>query len=261
MIDEQSASQTGRRERLQEEQYDFPYHYIPVLRGNDYSQTQYYPWGHRYLGRLQIVFEILDGLPFRSLVDVGCGDGRFLRDVDRRYSGRTLLGIDLSARAIAWARGMNPNLAFEERDITVAPLEGEHDVVTLLDVIEHVPPASLPALLAAAAVALRPDGHLIITVPSTRMPLDAKHYQHFDRHTLDALLAGTFSDPRYIPFDGKRILPWLLWAAMGGSGRHYVVTSRLVSNLLMRCYRKWSLHDTQESRCQRLACVARRADA
>ncbi len=250
----------GRQERIQEEQYEFPYHYIPVLRGNDFSQIRHYPWGYRYLGRLQMAFEILDGLPFRSLVDLGCGDGRFLREIDRRYPGRTLLGIDHSVRAIAWARGLNPNLAFEERDITVGPLPGGHDVVTLLDVIEHVPPVSLPSLLAVAAAALRPGGHLIVTVPSTNMPLDAKHYQHFDRHTLDTLLAKDFCDRRTIPFDGKRLLPWLLWAAMGGGGRHYVVTSRLVSNLLMRCYRKWSLHDTRESRCQRLACVARRPE-
>ena len=39
----------------------------------------------------------------------------------------------------------------------------------------------------------------IITVPSTNMPLDAKHHQRLDRHTLDALLAGGFCDRRYIP--------------------------------------------------------------
>jgi 2-polyprenyl-3-methyl-5-hydroxy-6-metoxy-1,4-benzoquinol methylase len=69
------------------------------------------------------------------LLDIGCGDGRFLRETERRYGNKKLLGIDYSETAISWARVMNPRLRFEVRDILETPTSGEYDVVTLLEVI------------------------------------------------------------------------------------------------------------------------------
>ncbi len=47
------------------------------------------------------------------------------------------MGIDISARAVALARGLNPELEFAVRDILEDPEPGAFDVVTLLEVIEH----------------------------------------------------------------------------------------------------------------------------
>jgi 2-polyprenyl-3-methyl-5-hydroxy-6-metoxy-1,4-benzoquinol methylase len=167
-----------RRSELQEEQDELPYHDLPVLRGRAFSQAQHYGWGYRYLGRLHVVLDLLEAVRFQSLLDLGCGDGRFLREVQQRFPGRDLRGVDVSERAIGWARRMNPHLSFEQRDIVRSPLPAPPDVVTLLDVIEHVAPAALPGFMDAAVAARRPGGTLIITVPHTNMRLAPKHHQH-----------------------------------------------------------------------------------
>jgi ubiquinone/menaquinone biosynthesis C-methylase UbiE len=59
---------------------------------------------------LQVVFDILDREGFDSLLDVGCGDGRFLRETDQRYGNKKILGIDYSETAISLAKRMNPHL-------------------------------------------------------------------------------------------------------------------------------------------------------
>ncbi len=60
------------------------------MREGRFSQLRHWSWGYRYLGRLQVVFDLLDGLEFDSLLDVGCGDGRFLREA--RQLGTTTGG-------------------------------------------------------------------------------------------------------------------------------------------------------------------------
>jgi 2-polyprenyl-3-methyl-5-hydroxy-6-metoxy-1,4-benzoquinol methylase len=244
--------------QLQEEQYRIPYHYLPVAGPGGFSQVHYWSWGYRYLGRLRIVMDWLEQLPFDSLVDIGCGDGRFLHEVSLQFSGKTLLGIDCSATAIDWARRMNPGLAFDIRDILAHPLPAVYGVATLLDVIEHVPPDQLEDFVTAALAVVRPGGYLILTVPHTNMPLDPKHYEHFNPRKLDRLLAGAVDSCQYLLFDGRRWPMTLLEKLMGGSGRHFIITSRWLTNLLYSSYQAWCLRDSHPQRCQRLACLARK---
>jgi SAM-dependent methyltransferase len=245
--------------QLQEEQYAFPYHYLPQERPKRFSQVEYWSWGYRYLGRLRIAEELLEQLKFDSLVDIGCGDGRFLHDVSTRYPEKRLVGVDSSQTAIRWARCLNPELIFEAQDILTKPLQATYDVATLLDVIEHIHPDQLNDFVEAALGAVRPGGWLILTAPHTNMKLDAKHYQHFNPEHLDRLLEGKTASRRYTFFDGKRWPVSLLLKLMGGSGRHFIVTSRLAANLLYYSHRTWCLRDSHPRRCQRLACLAQKS--
>jgi SAM-dependent methyltransferase len=246
------------KSQLQEEQYRIPYHYLPVEGPEGFSQVHYWSWGYRYLGRLRIVMEWLEHLEFESLVDIGCGDGRFLQELSLRFPGKSLLGVDCSVTAIEWAKRMNPGLTFEIRDILAEPLPAVYGAVTLLEVIEHVPPGQLEDFLKAALAAVRPGGYLILTVPHTNMPLDPKHYQHFNPQKLDRLLEGAVDSRQYLLFDGRRWPIKLLLTLMGGSGRHFIITSRWITNLLYNSYQTWCLHDSHPRRCQRMACLARK---
>ncbi len=60
----------------QEEQYTYPYHHIPSWEANSFAQNQYWSWGFRYLGGLKVVMDALEGIDFKSIIDIGCGDGR-----------------------------------------------------------------------------------------------------------------------------------------------------------------------------------------
>ncbi|MFN8628682.1 MAG: class I SAM-dependent methyltransferase [Candidatus Binatia bacterium] len=261
--DRESAQRTptDTQAALQERQYLFPYHYLPVYDGKRFSQVQHWSWGYRYLGRLQIALDLLARIPFQSLLDVGCGDGRLLGAVRERWPASTVLGIDTSDAAIAMARRMNPEIPVEVRDLLRAPLDGCFDVVTALDVMEHVRPEVLPAFLHTVAVSLRPGGTLVLTVPHTNQALIDKHYQHFNSVTLRRLLEGGFSEPRFLPFDRRSWVFDLLWKALGGSGRYYVVTHAGINTLLFRHYQRRQLYAGDERTCLRIACVARKAPA
>jgi SAM-dependent methyltransferase len=117
-----------------------------------------------YRGRRRVLRAALDRLPLgpaARLLDAGCGSGRTLDEL-ARY-GR-VSGIDLSAEAVACARGRGHD------DVGVARVEdlpfedAAFDVVTCLDVVEHTPDDG--ATLAELRRVTRPGGLLLVTVPA-----------------------------------------------------------------------------------------------
>ena len=260
-VESADRTSTDTQVSLQEEQYSFPYHYLPTFDGKRFSQLQHWSSGYRYLGRLQVALDLLSRLEFQSLIDIGCGDGRFLAEVRTRWPDKILFGIDPSDAAVALARRMNPTIPVETRDLVRVPLDGRFDVATILDVIEHVRPEALPAFLHAVAHSLRPGGVLIVTVPHKNETLIEKHYQHFDSAALRGLLARDFSDPRFLPFDRRSRIVSLLWKLVGGSGRYYVVTHPWVNTFLFTFYQRRCLYAGDERDCLRIACVARKVPA
>lgn len=251
----------AEQHELQEQAYRFPYHYLPRFENGFFFQHEYWSWGYRYLGRLQVVFDILGREDFDSLLDVGCGDGRFLRETGQRFRNKKLLGIDYSETAIAWARMMNPHLAFESRDLLAAPIFGEYDVVTLLEVIEHLPPGSLPDFLAVVRGLLKPGGRLILTTPHTNAALYPKHYQHFNQAGLHELLKADFQEVTFFPFSHAPGWFRLAMKLMGGAGNHFIITNRRLLTSLFTYYMQHCLYAKGEVRCQRIACVARKTRA
>ena len=246
------------REYIQEEQYSYPYHYLPTCSGGRFRQHQHWSWGYRYLGRLRIAIDLLHESMFNSLIDIGCGDGRFLKEVDILFHPERLMGIDYSEKAIDLARKMNPGLCYEHRDLLRSPLEEQFDVATLLEVIEHIPPDSLSAFMTSVAKALRPGGRLIITAPHTNVPVIDKHFQHFNSDMLKELLSGRFDELKFLPFDGVSWVLRFFLKLMGGAGNYYIVTHAGLSNLLFRYYLNHCLNVDSERRCQRIACMARK---
>jgi len=243
---------------LQERAYRVPYHYLPVVEDGRFSQHQYWSWGYRYLGRLHVALTLLAQRPFESLLDIGCGDGRFLREVRQRFAGTRLLGIDSSAAAIRWAQALNPELLFETADALERAPDERFDVVTLLEVIEHVPPARLGDFLGAAASHVLPGGRLILTTPHVHERLDPRHYQHFDCASLREALEDAFDDISCVPFDYVGWPTRLLLQALGGSGRYVIVTHAGLNTWFYRRYMRRCLEGSGERGCHRLAAVARK---
>src|SRR4051812_16394470 len=86
------------REAIQEAEYEFPYHYIPQLENGNFSQVRKLRWGYEYLSYLRFILAQLEKLEFASLLDVGCGEGRFLSEVSKRFPDKNLKGVDRSQR-------------------------------------------------------------------------------------------------------------------------------------------------------------------
>jgi 2-polyprenyl-3-methyl-5-hydroxy-6-metoxy-1,4-benzoquinol methylase len=103
-----------------------------------------------------------------SLLDVGCGEGVLTHQWAQRLAPRRVVGIDLEDEPIQaeWATRQAPNLEYRIMKAENLPFaDGEFDVATAIEVLEHVPdPAHTVAEMARVA-----SGHLLVSVP--REPL------------------------------------------------------------------------------------------
>lgn len=250
-------------QQIQEAQYEYPYHYIPKWANGKFSQTQHWSWGLRYLGGMAVVRKLIGseldkaGVKYpRSLIDVGCGDGRFLREVSAAWPKTDLLGVDYSARGIALARALNPHLRYEQHDITSGPPIGRFAFATLVEVLEHVPIDQVPAFVAGVAKHIEPDGFLVVTVPHQNKPVSDKHFQHFTIETLAKALSPHFHNFKFQLFDDIRSpLLMSLLRLSGGTGRNFLVTNEAISSWIFRVYLSRYLYLKDERRCGRIAAI------
>lgn len=157
-------------------------------------EEQVYPHLYRiekehwwYSARLEILMHFLEerldmSRPIRSL-DVGCGTGAALEMFSRRFEA---YGLDPSPQAIEFCRKRGlENLFLGE--LTEYPARDQFDLVTFLDVLEHVEDDR--GALQAAHRILGEGGKLLITVPafpSLWSPLDVMLH-HKRRYTLKQL--------------------------------------------------------------------------
>jgi 2-polyprenyl-6-hydroxyphenyl methylase/3-demethylubiquinone-9 3-methyltransferase len=103
----------------------------------------------------------LDG---RTALDVGCGAGLLAEPLARL--GATVTGLDAAPELIAVARehAAGQGLEIDYRAGELEGLEGQFDLVTCMEVIEHV--ADPAAFVRALARHLAPGGLLIMSTPN-----------------------------------------------------------------------------------------------
>lgn len=246
-----------RGDASQESQYTFPYHYIPSLDDGHFSQHLYWSWGFHYLSGMELVLNILAKEPFESLVDIGCGDGRLLRDIRRNFPQKELLGVDYSQRAIDLARAMNPDLNYKCADICSDESQlKSFDVVTLVEVLEHIPIDSVSDFVSAFARLNKPGGRLLLTVPHKNKRLQVKHYQHFNSKTLMKILEPYYRVEQMLFLDKRSIVFGYMASRLLGN-RFFVLNNTLLLDLFYRTYRKWFFL-CREGKCGRICVKARR---
>ena len=100
----------------------------------------------------------------RTALDVGCGAGLLAEPLARL--GAQVTGLDASAELIAAAQehARASGLNIEYRAGELAELDGQFDLITCMEVIEHV--ADPAAFVAALATRLAPDGLLVLSTPN-----------------------------------------------------------------------------------------------
>ena len=114
--------------------------------------------------RLEYIDEIV-GLAGKKVLDVGCGGGILAESMATR--GADVTGIDMGETNLAVARLhlLESGENVEYRKIPVEALAdeipGSFDVVTCMEMLEHVPdPASI---ISACARLVKPDGHVFFS--------------------------------------------------------------------------------------------------
>jgi 2-polyprenyl-3-methyl-5-hydroxy-6-metoxy-1,4-benzoquinol methylase len=109
--------------------------------------------------------ELLRWIPSgASMLDIGCGSGAFLFLANQIRHAAPCHGIDINRTAIDLAKAANPTadidfqVALEPDPAVLAAVS----VVTLIDVLHHVPNVSKPHLLALVLASMPAGGRIII---------------------------------------------------------------------------------------------------
>ena len=168
--------------KLQNDQYKFPYHHIPYFREDGTPmRIRFLGWGMDYLCYMKHIRDMITELKPESILDAGCGDGYFLRSLGSLPACK--LGVDLSKEAIRFAQAFHSEEIY--RCIDAALLDEQFDIVTAIEVLEHIPDDNVASFVQTLYNRTKPGGHLIVSVPSTVLPLSAKHYRHYDKKLLE----------------------------------------------------------------------------
>ncbi|UPY37440.1 class I SAM-dependent methyltransferase [Sediminicoccus sp. KRV36] len=125
--------------------------------------------------------------PLRAM-DLGCGNGAFLRALAGAFQGWQLFGLELDDRSLAAMQDIPGFAGLLTGD--VKELQGRYDLISMIHALEHFldPYQTLLALRGN----LTPGGHVFIQIPDvSENPFDlliADHVSHFTPRSLARIL-------------------------------------------------------------------------
>jgi len=105
-----------------------------------------------------------------SVLDLGCGNGHFLREISKRGHKQPLLGVDFSLPLLRNAESA-PGVIFREVDLSQLSAFNEQlstpggwDVITMFATLHHIPSTEMRLdILRTVRKILKPDGRFILS--------------------------------------------------------------------------------------------------
>ena len=159
-----------------------------------FSKTRGAPWPGwaRLLDRFSAPLTVLD---------LGCGTGRFFAELERRNLVRDYLGVDMSDALLEVAREAHPAARFEHADATSIQTVG-FDLVVAFGLLHHLPSSSLRVRFAASLRAHLGEGGIACVTfwrfaDRPRFQSRMLPWGFDDREPGDHLLAFGTEGPRY----------------------------------------------------------------
>ena len=142
-----------------------------------------------------------------KILDIGCGDGKFLFFLQRK--GYTKIeGLELSSQQASEAKKHveSPIHVVEDTVAFLLDHPSTYDMITMNDVLEHIPKKGTVGLLKAVLGALQPGGNVVTSVPQiSGLASVFCRYNDFTHEILfteislkQVLLLAGFSDIRFI---------------------------------------------------------------
>lgn len=143
-----------------------------------YPEKSFSCWVQRNRGRIAPLHLLMDLVPFHSsILDIGCGSGVFLGMLALQNQIKSGIGFDSSASAIALAQKMvtqletddsRASLSFHSIPVAQSWPDGSFDVVTMIDVLHHIPISQQRKVLLLAYEKVVPGGCLLYKDMSSR---------------------------------------------------------------------------------------------
>ncbi len=151
-----------------------------------------------------------------ALLDIGIGRGEMLSCMEK-WGYENYFGIDISPSTIRFCKSIN--LQCELIDDSIGWLrnhKGIFDLITLLDVLEHIKKEDTISFLRSLHGALKSNGVLIIQVPNLQAPdgqlhryNDFTHEVGYVQHSLQqVLLTAGFKKIEYYGFEDILQISW-----------------------------------------------------
>ena len=140
-----------------------------IVEAGERTGQKLYPFktGKTELPRVRRVLSFLHGIEFETLLDAGSGRGVFLLPFLEEFSHVQVTSLDLLDKRVAFlnelSAGGYSQLTAYNKNICDQPFpEDNFDVVTLLEVLEHIPEVE-KAVAAAVKMARK---YVVVSVPS-----------------------------------------------------------------------------------------------
>jgi 3' terminal RNA ribose 2'-O-methyltransferase Hen1 len=126
--------------------------------------------------RLAAAMDVVHQVGARRVVDLGCGEGYYLRALVADPAITEVVGVDVSPRVLTKAeRRLNPDRLSDHQRAKVSLRQSSvtyrddqlagFDAILLVEVIEHLEPDRIESLEASVFAAARPV-HVIVTTPN-----------------------------------------------------------------------------------------------
>lgn len=185
----------------------------PEIQAGEYRVKGAYHW--KFTNRTRYAHastQLPQSIRGTHCIDVGGGDGMMAHLLRRRGAIATIVDLDNYALHLARAKDSRVHGVQARTRLPIA--SGSCKAVTMLETLEHIPDRDDRETLREIARVLEPGGRLIISVPSTTIPLARKHFRHYTPDMLRTALetAGLaviheagFQDVRSLwPYPGMR---------------------------------------------------------
>ncbi len=220
------------KEKTQESQYNFPYHYIPYIENNRVVRYRHLSWGFKYFCYLLHIRGIIKSLKPKTILDVGCGDGKLISLLTFPFIERKI-GVDLSEKAISFANLLNEDSNFYAMDAN--DLNETFDVVIAMEVLEHIPQNNINYFLKTLDKRTKNNGYVILSVPTTVVPLNKKHYRHYNYNLLNKQINDANLNLKIIKIDYIYKEPfWLKLYYKFTNNKFSTIQIRFIENLIWK---------------------------
>jgi len=214
--------------KIQENQYIRPYHQF--MSFEPFRMSELYNDSLSYYGYVGVAMSFIQG---DNIAEVGCGDGKILKELATRHPEKFFEGFDLSNRAILFAKafGAGLNIKFYDEDFS----QGDtlYDTIFCIETLEHISDEDMISFVNSLYKRLKSKGRLIITVPSENLKLISKHYRHYNTEILEKNLKQ-FLNIKYLYVDSNKGF----WLRRILANRLFILNNRFLIDFVLNIYKK-----------------------